>query len=148
MMTLKEQLEASLRESIRSGDDVRKRTLRMAISSIRFTEVEKGAKLDDAEVITVLQKEVKSRQESIAEAQKANRPNLIADSQAEIVVLEGFLPQPFSAEELESLAREVITEVGAVSQKEMGMVMKVLMPRLQGRANGDQASQVVRRLLQ
>jgi len=147
-MDLKEQLENGLKDAIRSGDDVSKRTLRMAISSIRLIEVEKGSRLDDAGVIAVLQKEVKSRQESIAEAQKANRPDLMADTQAEVVVLEKYLPKALSPEELEDLAKQAIAEVGATNQKEMGAVMKVLMPRLKGRATGDQASQVVRRLLQ
>jgi hypothetical protein len=98
-------------------------------------------------VIAVLQKEVKSRQESISDAQKANRPDLEAESRAEIEVLEKFLPNAFSEAELEALVREAIAETGAASQKDMGKVMKVLMPRLQGRATGDQTSQAVRRLL-
>jgi uncharacterized protein YqeY len=146
-MTLKEQLETSLKDAMRAGDEVRKRALRMVLSAIRLAEVEKGQPLDDAGVTGVLLKEVKSQQEAIADAQKANRPDLIANTQAEIAVLEGFLPRPFSPEELEQLARQAISETGATSQKEMGMVMKTLMPRLQGRATGDQASQVVRRLL-
>ncbi len=146
-MTLSEQLQAALKDAMRAGDELTKRTLRMVISAIRLNEVEKGAKLDDAGVIAVLQKEVKSRQESISDAQKANRPDLEAESRAEIEVLEKFLPKAFSEAELEALVREAIAETGAASQKDMGKVMKVLMPRLQGRATGDQTSQAVRRLL-
>jgi hypothetical protein len=146
-MTLSEQLQAALKDAMRAGDELTKRTLRMVISAIRLNEVEKGAKLDDAGVIAVLQKEVKSRQESISDAQKANRPDLEAESRAEIEVLEKFLPNAFSEAELEALVREAIAETGAASQKDMGKVMKVLMPRLQGRATGDQTSQAVRRLL-
>jgi hypothetical protein len=119
----------------------------MALSAIRFAEVEKGSQLDDGGILIVLHREVKSRRESIADAQRANRPDLIKNSEDEITILEGYLPKGFSAEELETLARQVITETGASSIKEMGQVMKVLMPRLQGRATGDQASQVVRKLL-
>jgi hypothetical protein len=146
-MTLSEQLQAALKDAMRAGDELTKRTLRMVISAIRLSEVEKGVKLDDAGVIAVLQKEVKSRQESISDAQKANRPDLEAESRAEIEVLEKFLPKAFSEAELEALVREAIAETGAASQKDMGKVMKALMPRLQGRATGDQTSQAVRRLL-
>ena len=147
-MDLREQLESSLKESVRAGDDVRKRTLRMALSSIRLAEIDKGARLDDSGVMAILQKEIKSRHEAITDAERANRPDLIRESQAEIAVIEDFLPKAMSPVELEELARQAIAEVGATNVKEMGQVMKVLMPRLQGRASGDQASQAVRRLLQ
>ncbi len=147
-MTTKAQLESQLKDAMRASDDVRKRTLRMVLSAIRLTEIDNGAALDEAGIMTILQKEVKSRRESIAEAQHANRPDLAAATEAEIVVLEDFLPKPMSSQELESAAKQVIAEVGATSLKEMGLVMKTLLPRLQGRAAGDQASQVVRKLLQ
>jgi len=132
---------------MRAQDDLRKRTLRMALSAIRLAEIESKQTLDDATVMAVLQKEVKSRQEAIAEAKKANRPDLVEAAQAEIEVLQSYLPQPFSAAELEQLAREAIAEAGATSPRDMGQVMKILMPRLQGRATGSEANQVLRRLL-
>jgi uncharacterized protein YqeY len=147
-MSTKSQLESALTDAMRSGDDLRKRTLRMALSAIRLAEVDKGTTLDDAAVLSLLQKEIKTRQESIEDARRANRPDLEEASQAEIAVLQEFLPKKLSPEELEALAKEAIAEVGATSVKEMGQVMKVLVPRLQGRAPGDQASQVVCRLLQ
>ena len=147
-MSTKSQLENALKEAMRSRDDLRKRTLRMALSAIRMAEIDKGAALDESATLAILQKEVKSRQESMAEAQRANRPDLEDASRAEIDVLENFLPKQLSPEELEALARQTIVEVGANSQREMGQVMKVLIPRLQGRATGEQASQVVRKLLQ
>ena len=147
-MTTKAQLESDLKDAMRANDDLRKRTLRMALSAIRFAEVENGATLDENAILAILQKEVKMRQEAIAEAQHANRPDLEEASKAEITVLEPYLPKSFSPDELEAHARQAIVDVGATSPQEMGKVMKVLMPRLQGRATGDQASQVVRRLLQ
>jgi uncharacterized protein YqeY len=146
-MTTKVELENALKDAMRSGDEVSKRTLRMALSSIRLTEVDKGGALDENALMAILQKEVKTRQEAIEEAQTAKRPDLEAEAKAEIAVLQSFLPQQLSSEELESLARQAIAETGATSVREMGQVMKVLMPRLQGRATGDQASQVVRKLL-
>lgn len=147
-MTSKAELENALKEAMRSGDELRKRTIRMALSNIKLAEVNTGKALDEPAVQAVLLKEVKSRRETIADAERARRPDLIAAAQEEIGVLETFLPQPFKPEELETLARQAITETGASSVKEMGQVMKALLPRLQGRASNDQASQVVRRLLQ
>ena len=146
-MSTKDRLENALRDAIRSQDDLRKRTVRMALSSIRLAEVEKGGPLDEAALLAALHKEVKSRQETISDARRANRPDLAAAAEAEITVLEGFLPQPLSNEELDAMARQAVAETGAASLREMGQVMKVLIPRLQGRATGDQASQAVRKLL-
>jgi len=147
-MNLKEELENSVKDALRSGDERRKRTLRMALAAIRMAEIEKRAPLENDAILAILQKEVKSRQEVIADSQRANRPDLIDEAIAEIAILEKFLPTPFTQEELEALAREVIAEVGATSAREMGQVMKVLVARLEGRATGSEASQIVRKLLQ
>jgi len=104
--------------------------------------------MDEAAYLAVIQKEIKARRETIADAEKANRPDLITQAEQEIIILQGYLPAALSQEELENLARSAISEIGATSIREIGQVMKVLMPRLQGRATGDQASQVVRKLLQ
>jgi hypothetical protein len=147
-MSIKNELDSALKQAMRSGDEPRKRTIRMALTNIKLAEVEKGGELDEAGVLSMLQKEVKSRQETLADAERAARPDLAASAQEEIAILESFLPKPFSQGELEALARQAIAEVQANSVREMGQVMKVLMPRLQGRATGEQASQVVRQLLQ
>lgn len=146
-MTTKTTLENQLKDALRAGDDVRKRTLRMVLSAAKLVEIEKGAALDEIGIASILQKEIKSRREAIADAQKANRPDLIAASEAEIAVLESYLPKAMPAEELETLAKQVIAEVGATSQREMGLVMKTLVARVAGRAPGDQVSAVVRKLL-
>lgn len=146
-MTIKSELESALKDAMRAQDDLRKRTLRMALSSVRLMEIEKGGELDDRAVMAIIQKEVRTRKEAIEEARRAGRPDLEQASLDEIEVLEGYLPSQMNPEELESLARQVIAEVGATSMREMSQVMKVLMPRLEGRASGDQAGQVVRRLL-
>lgn len=146
-MITKLELENALKDAMRAGDTLRKSTLRMALSAIRLAEIDKGKLLDEAGLLAVLHKEVKSRRESIADAQRANRPDLIEGAEAEIAVLEGFLPKALAAEELEALVRQAIADAGATSPREMGQVMKLLLPRLQGRAPGDQASQAVRKLL-
>jgi hypothetical protein len=147
VMNIKQQLENDVKEAMRAKDELRKRALRSALSSIRLAEIEKGSALDDAALMAVMQKEIKSRHETIVDAERAGRADLAAEAQAEIGVLEGYLPKPFSTEELENLARLAIQEAGATSPTEMGQVMKILMPQLQGRATGNEASQVVRRLL-
>jgi uncharacterized protein YqeY len=146
-MNTKNRLENALKEAMRSKDELRKRTLRMALSAIRLAEVEKGKPSDEPMVLATLQKEIKTRQEAIADAERANRTDLASVNQEEIAFLQSFLPQPLSSEELEALARQAIAEAGATSAREMGGVMKLLVPRLQGRATGEQAGQVVRKLL-
>lgn len=146
-MVTKIQLEDALKDAMRARDDVTKRTLRMILSAIRLSEVDKGTSLDEAAIMSILQKEVKLRLESIADAQAAGRPEMEEALRAEIAIVESYLPKQLSAAELDEMARQAVSEVGATSQKEMGKVMKVLLPRLQGRATGDQASQAVRKLL-
>ncbi|MBN1537289.1 MAG: GatB/YqeY domain-containing protein [Anaerolineales bacterium] len=147
-MTLKATLENDMREALRAKDEMRKNTLRLALSSIRLVEIDKTSPLDEAGVMAVLQKEIKSRHELIADAEKANRPDLIEAAQKEIAILADYLPEALSEEELETIARQVIADTGATSPAQLGQVMKILMPQLKGRATGDQASQAVRKLLQ
>jgi uncharacterized protein len=147
-MDKKAQLEAGLKEAMRSGDQLKKRTLRMVIASIRLAEIEKKTSIDNHVVLAILQKEVKARQEAIEETQKANRPELAQAAREEIEVLQAYLPKPLSDAELEALSQDAIREAQASSPADMGRVMKVLIPRLEGRASGDRASQTVRRLLQ
>lgn len=147
-MDTREKLETALKEAMRSGDNLRKQNIRMVLSAVKFNEIEKGARLDEAGVIAVVQKEVKSRQEALQDAHKANRPDLVEQSQAEITFLETFLPQQLTEEELVALASEAITEVGASGPADMGKVMKAIMPKVQGRATGEQVSLAVRKALQ
>jgi uncharacterized protein YqeY len=147
-MTTKADLELALKDALRAGEDMRKSTIRMVIAAIKLAEAEKkGTVIDENAVHALIQKEIKARREAIADAERLSRSDLITAAEAEIVILEGFLPKQLSPAELEALAREAIAEVGATSPKEMGQVMKLLVPRLQGRAAGNQASQVVQKLL-
>jgi uncharacterized protein YqeY len=147
-MDTKVKLENDLKDAMRSGDDTRKRTIRMVLAAIKQTEIDKQVTLDETGVIGILQKEVKTRRESLEEAQKAGRADLVAGTEAEIVVLNGYLPQAMDPAELTALAEAVIAEVVATSPADMGKVMKALLPRVAGRAANDQVSQVVRGLLQ
>lgn len=147
-MDTKAKLENDLKDAMRSGDDTRKRTIRMVLAAIKQTEIDKQVSLDETGVIGILQKEVKTRRESLEEAQKAGRADLAASTEAEIQVLNGYLPQAMDPAELTALAEAVIAEVGATTPADMGKVMKALLPRVAGRAANDQVSQVVRGLLQ
>lgn len=146
-MSIKSDLENDLKKAMKSTDSFRKRVIRMVLASVKLAEIEKGAVLDDDAVMSVLQKEVKSRRESITDAERAGRGDLVTQAEEDIALLETYLPQPLSEQELENMAQEAIKESGATSQREMGQVMKLLVPRLQGRATGNEASQVVRKLL-
>ena len=146
-MDIKSQLNEAMKRAMKANDDVARRTTRMALAAVKQAEVDKQTVLDDAAVIGLLQKEIKNRREAIAEAKKANRSDLVADNEAEIKVLEEFLPQAMSPSELRALAEAAVAETGASSQTDMGKVMKALLPKVAGRAAGDQVSAVVKELL-
>ncbi len=146
-MDLKTQLQEAMKQAMKANDDVTRRTTRMALAAVKQAEVDKQTTLDDAAVIGLLQKEIKNRREALDEARKANRPDLVADNEAEIAVLERFLPKAMSREDLQALAQAAIAETGASSQTDMGRVMKALLPKVAGRAPGDQVSAVVKELL-
>ena len=147
-MDLKLQLETALKDAMKAGDDVGKRTIRMVLAAIRQVEIDRQVKLDDTAVVSIIQKEIKTRKESVEEAQRANRPDIVSATDAEISVLKGYLPEALNEDELTALAKAVIVETGAASPSDMGKVMKLLIPRVAGRATGDQVSNVVRQLLQ
>ena len=136
-----------MKSAMRANDDVARRTTRMALAAIKQAEVDKKIILEDTAVIALLLKEIKNRREAIEEAKKADRPDLIAENEAEIKVLEAFLPKAMSSEELRTLVQTAISETGASTQTDMGKVMKVLLPRIAGRAAGDQVSTMVKELL-
>jgi hypothetical protein len=137
-------LEAELHQAMRGGDEVRKRTLRMVLSAVKLAEVEARAPLDEAAMLAVLQKEVKARREAIADAERAGRNDLVNASEAELAVLHSYLPQALSPSDLLETVEQAIREVGASGPQDMGKVMKVVLPRVQGRADGKTVSELVR----
>ncbi len=146
-MDIKTQLSEAMKRAMKANDDVARRTTRMALAGIKQAEVDRQTTLDDAGVMPLLQKEIKNRREAIEEARKANRADLVADNEAEIKVLEGFLPKAMDPAELRALAQAAIQETGASAPSDMGKVMKALMPKVAGRAAGDQVSAAVKELL-
>jgi len=146
-MVLKEDLQTELKQTMRSGDHLRRDTIRMVLAAIKLAEVENRGPLDQAAITSVLQKEVKVQHEAIEDAKKAGRQDLIETANTRLKILETYLPEPLSEEEVTQLAQNVIEEIGAQTPKEMGQVMKVLMPRVQGRIDGKIVNQIVRSLL-
>jgi uncharacterized protein len=146
-MTKKQELQSALTSAMKARDEDTKRTLRLVMTSIKLAEVDQRAEIDDARVIGILQKEIKTRQDSIEEAKRANRPELIDAAEREMDILNRFLPQQISEEELAALARAIIEDIGPADVQSMGEVMKQLMPKLAGRASGQDASRIVKALL-
>lgn len=132
---------------MRSGDVVRKNTVRMALAAIKQAEVDKQTAQDDMAVIALLQKEIKNRKEAIEEARQANREDLIKDNEAEIAVLEAFLPAAMPADELRKIVAAAIAETGASAPSDMGKVMKIALEKVAGRAPGGEVSAIVKELL-
>ena len=146
-MSLKRQLQEDLKDALRARDERRKSVIRMGLAAIVNAEVEHGGELDDADVVSVLRKEARQRLDTVAELRDAGRSDFLAKEEAELEILEGYLPQLLSREEVAEEARQVIAEVGATEMGQMGLVMHQLMSKLKGRADGRIVNQVVRELL-
>ena len=146
-MNLKDQLNADLKDALKSGDETRKITLRSLLAAIKQVEIDGQTTLDEPAIHAILQKEAKSRRESIADAQKAERADLVAAGEAELKFIEAYLPQMLTRDELEALAQAAIAEAGVTDVKQLGAVMKLLTPRTKGRADGKLVNEVVRQIL-
>jgi len=151
-MGLREQLMADLKEAMREKNEARKRTIRSVIAALKQAETQldssgQRASLDDAGILALIAKQAKERQESIDAFRSGGRDDLVAQEEVDLALLEAYLPRQLNQEEVEAEAREVIDEVGASGIQDIGKVMKPLMARLRGRADGRLANQIVRELL-
>jgi uncharacterized protein len=146
-MDIDQRLTADLQDAMRRGDVVRREMLRMMRSALHYEEVAKQAPLDEQTVIRVLQREVSQREEALILYRKGERQDLVDKAEGEIAVVREYLPQRLSDAEVETLVREAVAETGAKDVKQLGQVMKALMPRVQGRADGKLVSDTVRRIL-
>ena len=146
-MDLQQQLSVDLKDAMRSRDERRKLAIRAVRAAITNAEVERRRSLTEDEILALVAREVKQRRESITYFQEGGREDLVAQEQAEIDALEKYLPRQLSTEEIRSEAQRVIEEVGATSPRDMGRVMREVMPAMRGRADGGQVSQIVRELL-
>lgn len=146
-MTLKEQLQNDMALAMKQGDTLRRDTLRMLLAAIKQEEVDRQIVLDDARTLEVLNKQAKQRRESIADAEKANRVELIAQEQAELDIINTYLPRVMTETEIRTVASEAINQADAKGIKDMGKVMSQLMPTVKGRADGKVVSDIVREML-
>jgi uncharacterized protein len=152
---LKEQIRQDMQKAAKERDSLALSALRMAIAAIRNREIEAvtrkelpaGAELPEETLLKLIVTMVKQRRESIELYLKGNRPELAAKEEAEIAVLDRYLPKALAAEEVETLVRQAIAETGAKGPADMGRVMKALMPKVAGRADGRAVNDTVRRLL-
>lgn len=146
MATLRERLDTELKDAMRAKDELVLGTLRMLKSAVKYKEVEPGAKgpLDDAAVLQIIGTLIKQRRDSVEQFTTGGRPELAQKEQKEIEVLQRYLPQQLSAQELAEEVKKAIAESGAKAAKDMGLVMKVLMPRVQGKAEGKAVSEEVK----
>ena len=148
IMPLADQLQREIKGAMLAKDAGRLNALRMLKSAVGYVQIEKKTDtLSDADFITVVQREVKKRRDSAEQFTKGGRPELAATENAEIVVLETFLPKQLSTEELEALVRATIQEIGATDKKQMGAVMKAVQAKVAGRADGKTISGLVGKLL-
>lgn len=146
MSELSQQITEDMKTAMREKNTLALSTIRMLKSAIKNAAIEKGGadgELTDSEVVTVIRREVKKRQDSIEQFTIAARPELVEQETAEMAVLNAYLPEPLSAEKLEEIIDAAIAEVGATSRKEMGQVMKLVQDRTEGRADGKTLSQAV-----
>src|SRR5580692_11673201 len=147
-MTLQERISQEIKAAMLAKDADRLSALRMLKSTMGYVQIErKTESLSDADVVAIVQKEVKKRRDSVEQFEKGGRPELAAKELQEITVLEAFLPKAFSPEELEQLVRATIQELGATSKKDMGPVIKAVQARAAGRADGKTVSGLVGKLL-
>ena len=134
-MSLKGQIQDDMKEALKAGDRDRLKVIRMLMAGIKQIEIDKRSELDDAAVLGVVEKMVKQRRDSVSQFRQGGRDDLAAIEQAEIAVLEGYLPEPLSEAELDALIDAAIAETGAESIRDMGKVMGRLKGKVQGRAD-------------
>lgn len=146
-MSLKIDLENYMHEAMRQKNDITRDTIRIALSAIKLAEIDSGKLLDDKEILTILQKEVKIRKETISELAGTERIDLGKKAQIELEILNRFLPEQITDEELTRRVTEAIANASAKSISDMGKVMGILVPQLTGQATPDRISQIVRKNL-
>jgi uncharacterized protein len=147
-MTLAERISAELKSAMLAREAQKVGTLRLLKSALGYAQIERQTdQLPDAEVIALIQKEVKKRRDSIEQFEKGGRPELAAKEQEELAILEHYLPEPLTPSELEQLVRDTIQETGATSKKDLGPVIKAVQAKTAGRAEGKAISSIAARLL-
>jgi len=146
-MTLKERIKNDIKEAMRAKDTARCDTLRNLSAAIKQVEVDERRELNDSDVEKILMKYAKQREDAIAQFKEGGREDLVAKDQAELDLVNSYLPEPMSDEELETLLRQIVERTGASSMKDMGRVMKEAREAAGSRADGGRISQMVKKIL-
>lgn len=146
-MSLKEQLLSDMKEAMKEKDVLRKNTVQAVRGAILQKEKDTQTELNEEQILDIIMQEIKKRKDALIDFEKGHRPDLVDGANAEIAVLQGYLPAQLSDEELASLVREVIQEVSAVSMKDMGKVMGAITPRVKGKADNSKVSSIVKQCL-
>jgi hypothetical protein len=146
-MSLQEQISAALKDAMRARDEVKMATLRLVLTAIKNREKEARSLLEDQEVISVITTQIKQRRESIEQYRQAGREDLAQREESELQILQGYMPEQVSEEEISNTLDKIIAEVGAVSMKDMGKVMKAAMAKLAGKAEGGAINAMVKEKL-
>jgi len=144
---LKQQLREDLKQAMKSGDTVKRSALRLLMSAIGNTEIARRAALSDGDILGIIAKEVKQRQESIEAFKQGNRQDLVDKEEEELAILQVYMPQQMTHDEIVEAARAVIQEVGAQGPADKGKVMSKIIAQLKGRADGREINEVVTELL-
>lgn len=146
-MSLSDTIMNDMKQAMKNRDKTKLTTIRMIKSALMNEKIKAGHELSHDEELTVLNREKKQREESIAEYKKGNREDLVKETEAELAIVESYLPKQLSKDELAKIVQQTISEVGATSKADFGKVMKNLMPKIKGRADGKIASASVREFL-
>jgi uncharacterized protein len=147
-VTLKERLNQDMKDSLKAHDAARLSAIRMVISAVRNKEIDSRKDMDDEGVLSVLSTSAKQRRESIEQYEKAGRQDLVDKEKAELEVIMSYMPQQMGRAEIEALVKDAVAESGAKGAADMGKVMKVLMPKVKGRADGKLVNEVVKAALE
>jgi len=144
---LKERLDSDLKQAMRGGDKMRRSVLRLVLAAVQNAEIARQAALEDSDILGIIAKEARQHQESIDAFRQGNRPDLVAQEEAELVIINGYLPRQMTRDEIIAEARRVIAEVGAKGPSDKGKVMPKLIAKLKGQADGREINTVVTELL-
>lgn len=147
-MSLKQKLQEDLKTSMKNKDTLRKSVITLIRSSIKQIEIDKRIELNDDDIIDIISKQLKQRNDSLEQFLTAGREDLVEETRSEIKVLKEYLPQQLSEEELNEIVKQTISEVGATSMKDMGKIMSVIKPKTKGRADGKLINKLVKENLQ
>ena len=145
--SLRQKLGDDLKQAMKSGDEVKRSTIRLLMAAINNAEIARRAALEDTDILGIIAKEARQRKESIEAFKQGNRQDLVAREEAELAILEGYLPQQVTREEIVEAARRIIEEVGAQGPGDKGKVMPGIIAQLKGRADGREINEVVTELL-